>query len=58
METLIVLIGIFLGGETPQIKILGTYAKPSTCYEIANRAAEKAPPNYIFACRPAKFTKS
>ncbi len=61
METFIVLIALFLGGQQPELEIWGTYANHSTCEEDAKdlriEAKQKRKP-FRFYCRPASLTKA
>ena len=58
METLIVLIVIFLGGQVPDVKIVQVYGNGDTCIQDAEEFQRKAGPDYRFKCEPIHFTRA
>jgi hypothetical protein len=59
MEHLILLIGLFLGGQQPDVKILDKFVHPDSCNrqaEMLNRKAQTDQAPYRFYCRPVNAT--
>lgn len=59
METLILLIGLYLGSPEPDIKILDKFANPKECnmrVEGLNQKAKTEQAPYRFFCRPVSGT--
>jgi hypothetical protein len=59
MEHLILLIGIFLGGPQPDVKIMDKFMNPQLCMRQAkdlNTKAKTEDAPYRFYCRPVSAT--
>jgi len=57
METLILLIQIFLGGMRPEISVIHVYGNPETCIEDAQALHKQMPLTFRFECHIIKYTR-
>lgn len=58
MEILIILIGLFLGGQDIQLSIIHVYGNDGTCQQDAEELRQKMGPDYQFRCEVISFTKT
>ena len=61
METIFLLIGVFLIGDRVDVRIIKNYGRPTPCIEAAadlNKKAEAEKKLYKFYCKPTSFTQA